>query len=405
MRITIISPDIFPYAAGYGARDPYNIALALSSRGHNITVLASVPRSATANSVLNSKRDFNILLFKLSRSGNSYINYYFPLLPMEYIRLFKVLRSLAMTDDAFILNGTLESLSSAFLLFVPSSVKKRTIFINHGLPNPRSALLNKVSSYFHTVFCRFFLNVSYVISYSKQSEESLRTKLSKHNCTDYYITNLGINCKDFLTRASKILERTLKISSKLYKKYNIKGEYIYAVGRFERNKGYDELLEAFEVLSEESTGIQLVISGELTGYTDYLLGKYHHLINSKRVIFTGRVDEDTKIFLMLNCKLYVISSIREGFGGGAIEAQLLGINTLATRTGKMDSILNRCNSIIVEPGSVQELIKGIRSGLSLMKPSISISIEKCKPFSVENTVDIIQMLWNQSIFQKSIDDL
>ncbi len=390
MKIIVISPDVFPFTAGYGGRNPFDIARRLSQLGHDVVLLSSVPKSFNNDLSLSMEGKLSFYLYKLLFSGNHYLNYYFPLKPLEMMKLHKIVKILSRTSDLFVLNGSLESLSFAFLLSLPRYLRGRVVFINHGLPNPNGTFIGKISFILHSVLGKIvFSGIRYVISYSRQSEELLKKTLSSPNTTNFYLTNLGIDCDDFLAKVDSVKDKNYELSNKIFGEFHITGEYVYAVGRFERNKGYDELLEAFITISEENQNVQLVISGELTSYTNFLRNKYLYLLNEERVIFTGRVDDDTKIFLMLNCRLYVISSIREGFGGGAIEASILGINTLATRTGNMETVLRNLNPIIIEPGSVSTLLSGLRKGLTRKINNKDVNKETCRSFSIEKTVETI----------------
>ncbi|EQD74591.1 Glycosyl transferase, group 1 domain protein, partial [mine drainage metagenome] len=61
----------------------------------------------------------------------------------------------------------------------------------------------------------------------------------------------------------------------------------------------------------------------------------------------------------------VYPSINEGYGINAVEARLLGIKIVATRTGAIPEILDGMqNAIVVEPKSEDDLRDGILSLIS-----------------------------------------
>jgi glycosyltransferase involved in cell wall biosynthesis len=386
LRITLVSPDIYPYTAGYGGRNPYDIAKSLSEFGHKVTVLASIPKFTMGSE--GQKNVFQLYTYRLLSKGNSYFNYYLPLQFHEYVKFFRKLKSTSKNTDIFIVNGSLESLSLAFFLCVPKSLRGKIIFINHGLPKPDSFLLRGISFYLHSIFGRIlFSGIRGVISYSEISEKLLRATISKGNNIKFNKINLGVDCKEFMENIKKIEYAGEGLCLKLKSKFNIGRNFIYSVGRFEKNKGYDILLESFRIICNEYQDIQLVITGEITNYGELLLMKFKDLILDNKVLITGRLEEEFKLYLMMNCSLYVIPSVREGFGGGAIEATILGIRTVATNTGNMASTL--VNSVIVQPNSIDELVKGIRKALSSPNLKNFNSEEKCKQFSVDNISRLI----------------
>ncbi len=73
----------------------------------------------------------------------------------------------------------------------------------------------------------------------------------------------------------------------------------------------------------------------------------------------GHVDDVRRFFGVIDC--FVLSSTSEGLPNVMLEAMAMKVPVVATRVGGIPSLVNHeQNGIVVEPGSVQELEKGIR---------------------------------------------
>jgi glycosyltransferase involved in cell wall biosynthesis len=98
-------------------------------------------------------------------------------------------------------------------------------------------------------------------------------------------------------------------------KLSINSPFIIAVGRLERQKGFDILLKAFASLND--SGISLLILGE--GKERSHLQKLARVLGiSNRVIMPGFVDNPWSY--MARAKIFILSSRWEGFGSVIIEA-------------------------------------------------------------------------------------
>lgn len=95
------------------------------------------------------------------------------------------------------------------------------------------------------------------------------------------------------------------------------GSYILAVGRLTPEKGFEHLVEAVNQLSDPN--VRLVIAGGSDNDNAYL-----NLLKSKdihhRVIFTGNVYGEELNQLYSHARLYVLSSVNEGFPLVLLEA-------------------------------------------------------------------------------------
>ena len=105
------------------------------------------------------------------------------------------------------------------------------------------------------------------------------------------------------------------------------GKYIIAVGRITPEKGFGYLIEAFKQL--ELSDIKLVIAGGVEAESSY--GKeLQQLAKGANVLFAGFVQGEKLEQLYKNARLYVLSSVNEGFPLVLLEAMSYGLDVLVS---------------------------------------------------------------------------
>jgi len=112
------------------------------------------------------------------------------------------------------------------------------------------------------------------------------------------------------------------------------------VGRLVKDKGINELIEAFSKLSLEKKHTTLLLVGNFESDLDPLLPKTLQLINSlNNIIYVG-YQNDVRPYLAISNTL-VFPSYREGFPNVVMQAGAMGLPAIVTN-------INGCNEIITE---------------------------------------------------------
>jgi len=112
------------------------------------------------------------------------------------------------------------------------------------------------------------------------------------------------------------------------------------VGRLVRDKGVNELIEAFVKLSKELKNVHLLLVGNFEKNLDPISEKIEKLIlNSKEIKFMD-YQEDVRPFFAASDAL-VFPSYREGFPNVVLQAGAMGLPSIVTD-------INGCNEIIVQ---------------------------------------------------------
>lgn len=123
------------------------------------------------------------------------------------------------------------------------------------------------------------------------------------------------------------------------------------VGRLNRDKGFPELLRAFEEVTESLANIWLLIVGPDEESMELLIETSPARHRMVRVGYT-----DTPELYMAAGDIFVLPSHREGFGSTIIEAAAVGLPAIASRIyGLTDAVVDGQTGILHASGNAKEL--------------------------------------------------
>ncbi|HZW55668.1 MAG TPA: glycosyltransferase family 4 protein [Nitrososphaerales archaeon] len=131
------------------------------------------------------------------------------------------------------------------------------------------------------------------------------------------------------------------------------------VGRIEKSKGIEFLLEGFVQVRKKLSDARLVIVGG--GSSSYVaeLKKLNEDLG-QRAIFTGRIDERLLLGAYSASSVVVLPSFMEGFGLTLLEAMVSGKPVVATRVGAVpEAVEDGVSGFLVEPGKPADLANRI----------------------------------------------
>lgn len=133
------------------------------------------------------------------------------------------------------------------------------------------------------------------------------------------------------------------------------------VGRITRDKGVNELLEAYKQIVQENKNTYLMIVGntEMDGTVQNDL--YEWAQACENIAFTGYTTEVEKYLAAMDT--YILPSYREGFGMGVVEAEAMGVPVIVTDIpGPIDAMVDGVTGKIIPPKNVMAL-KDAMNGL------------------------------------------
>lgn len=137
--------------------------------------------------------------------------------------------------------------------------------------------------------------------------------------------------------------------------YSFDNNTFVSIGRLAPQKGYNLLLEAWNIVEKQIPDWKLVIVGD--GELKEELLNQKDRLQLKNVSFTGHSDNVSKFYENSAC--YVMSSVYEGFPMVLLEAQSYGLPVISfdCKTGPRDLIDNEINGYLVEEANVEQLAR------------------------------------------------
>lgn len=135
------------------------------------------------------------------------------------------------------------------------------------------------------------------------------------------------------------------------KKYSINDneKIILYLGRIDKIKGIDLLIDVFSRLKYELNNIKLVIIGPKNDYSSILSDSVNNLNLNDTVLFTGALYGRDKLAAYVDADVYVLPSRYETFPNTVLEACLCGTPVIVTdRCGISDLIINYKLGSVVE---------------------------------------------------------
>lgn len=124
-------------------------------------------------------------------------------------------------------------------------------------------------------------------------------------------------------------------------------------------KGYQFLIPAMKELVDSGMKITLHICGD-GDYKQYYQDMAKELGVDANCIFYGQVDKKKMYSIMSQMDFIVSASLFESAGVTVQESQLLGKPVLVTKSGGANSLVTKESAIVVDKGSVEALINGIK---------------------------------------------
>lgn len=140
--------------------------------------------------------------------------------------------------------------------------------------------------------------------------------------------------------------------AQIRKQYGIGEEFLYGfVGRITRDKGVNEILEAFTQISDGK--LMMVGNPECTQSLDQKL--YALSQRNPRIIYTGAVSDVERYYAAVDVLL--LPSYREGFGNVVIEAAAMGTPAIVSRIpGPVDTVMEGKTALTVPVKDVESLV-------------------------------------------------
>lgn len=144
------------------------------------------------------------------------------------------------------------------------------------------------------------------------------------------------------------IKKKLEYRKKIQERYGLFDDlFVFGfVGRITRDKGINELLTAFKVISEQNDNARLMMIGSTEIDSTVNQELYNWAMKTDKVIFVGYTNVVEQYLSAMDC--YILPSYREGFGMGVIEAEAMGLPVIVSNIpGPTDAMIHKKTGLIV----------------------------------------------------------
>lgn len=332
----------------------------LAKKGNNVDVLLLNGDKTPFYQELDEQK-----VGRLYSLGNSFYNpfYIFKIIP--YLSQYEIVHVHLFPSMYFVAIAKLMSFK-----------KVQLIFTEHNTVNRR--LDKKIFKPLEKFIYSFYKKI---ICITPEVKEQLRSKLNL-NPEKLIVIDNGVNIEKVLS-APKSERKDLG--------YTNNDKLLIMVAAFREQKDQDTVIKALKELPDN---YKLLLVGE--GVRRSKLEDLVSELNLKeRVNFLGFRSDVYSLYKM--CDVAILSSHWEGFGLVSVEAMASGTPMVASNVSGLNNVV-KDGGLLFETGNTEELkniILELINNQELHNKVSKAGIEKSKNYSIDKTIEKMQLLYNQ----------
>jgi glycosyltransferase involved in cell wall biosynthesis len=185
-----------------------------------------------------------------------------------------------------------------------------------------------------------------------------------------YGSSNGIDT-EYFQKNKEVLDQAKQIQDK----YKIKDKFVFCfVGRVVKDKGINELMYAFDKLSQKYKSISLFIVGQLEDKLDPISTSSHTILNNNNQIKYVGFQSDIRPYLAAS-DCFVLPTYREGFPNVVLQACSMELPCIVTDINGCNEIIeHHKNGLIVEPKNENELYNAMHKIIEEEELSTQLSL-------------------------------
>lgn len=173
------------------------------------------------------------------------------------------------------------------------------------------------------------------------------------------------------------------------------GFHFVFVGRIVKDKGVDELVTAFDLLSRECGDVKLMLVGRFEDNLDPVSAETKYLIDRNDRILCMGYQSDVRPYLAASDAL-VLPSYREGFPNVVLQAGAMGLPSIVTDiNGCNEIIIEGCNGVIISKQDMPALLDAMRCFVN--QP------ERTRKMSAESRPQIVSRFRQQDVWNALLE--
>jgi glycosyltransferase involved in cell wall biosynthesis len=141
--------------------------------------------------------------------------------------------------------------------------------------------------------------------------------------------------------------------------------YVLALGTLERRKNLPRLVAAFGQLAAADPDVRLALAGSNGDDRDAINTAIDalHPKARERVLFTGRIDDRAKRWLLRHAQVLAYPSLDEGFGFPLLEAMGYNVPVVASTAGSIPEVAGEA-ALLVAPHDISALAEALQRTLT-----------------------------------------
>ena len=333
MRICLVSSSFYP-ATFYGGpiSATWDLSKKLAEKGIEVYV-------STTNANGSKKLDVECNKY-LKKEENVFVKYYNEQITNKFsvFFLFGIWSDIKKSDIVYI--QYLFHYTVLFSLLFSVFQKKKIVVCPRGSFSVFT--LNNKLTFIKLLWLNFLIKpmVNNIIWQASSYLEE-RDILNKFPNADVAIINDGIDFDSFqnsiLVSRNELLNKFTGITC------NDVSNIFFSMGRLHKIKGFDMLVEAFNLFLEKDKYAKLIIAGGDDGVGEKLKNQIKKLNLSSSVFLIGAINFEDKKLLLNNCDYFTLASEFESFGIVIAEALSCGKPVVVSnKTPWKDIQINNC---------------------------------------------------------------
>ena len=315
MRICLVSSSFYP-ATFYGGPISATWDLSKKLANNGIEVYVSTTNANGASKLDVIKNEF------LEKHSNLFVKYYNEKIinKFSFSFVFGIWSDIKKSDVVYI--QYLFHYTVLVSLFISFLLRKKIIVC------PRGSLSEWGLNYKHKRIKKIWLNVfirPFVKNVTWQACSYLEVEDIKKIFKSSGIVEIndGIDFDSFqdVEKLSK-LELVNEFTNQNFKKVS---DVFFSMGRLHEIKGFEVIIDAFDLFVKDNPNAKLLIAGGDDGYETFLKKKIEKLSLLNSVFLIGSVNHKDKCKLLSNCSVFTLASKFESFGIVIAEALASGV--------------------------------------------------------------------------------
>lgn len=180
---------------------------------------------------------------------------------------------------------------------------------------------------------------------------------------------------------SELFHPSAKLSASFLKSYGLKsGSYLLYVGTIQPRKNVIKLIQAFRLLKEQGYPGKLVIAGRVGWLADETLAAIKRSQDAKDIVLTGYVSDSVRAGLYRHAQVFVLPSLYEGFGVGALEAMASGCPVAVSDNSSLPEVVGDAG-VYFDPHDPASIAHSVLGLINSPQTYLKKGLERTKDFS------------------------